>query len=408
MKILHIISQAPDFTGSGKFIQEIIRHSNNHGHDNFLVAGVQADFEMPGSLLEKENCIFVRFDGKDLVFPIAGMSDIMPYQSSVFSKLNREDIQAYKKAFTIKIQHAIEQFKPDILHTHHLWIVSSVARKIAPGIPMVTTCHGTCLRQHYLCPGLGKSMTETLQEIDQVIALSCDQKENIVNTLGIDPLKIDVVSGGYNKDFFFYRPKVFNGVVELVYAGKISTPKGVPWLLKSLRHIKEMPFRLHMAGSSSDSETQKCLGLAEDLKGKVIYHGPLSHEKLGSVMRQSHVFVLPSFFEGLPLVLMEALACGCRIMATDLPGVKEIFGTESTLMVKMIPLPELETIDSPYKKDEKQLELILAEALKQQITAVQKSVEPDEDYIRSMASEFTWEKIFSKIETIYLKAAKNF
>jgi hypothetical protein len=38
MRILHIISQAPDFTGSGKFIQQILVHSRHTGHDNFLVA----------------------------------------------------------------------------------------------------------------------------------------------------------------------------------------------------------------------------------------------------------------------------------------------------------------------------------------------------------------------------------
>ncbi|MDZ7663922.1 MAG: glycosyltransferase [Desulfotignum sp.] len=51
------------------------------------------------------------------------------------------------------------------------------------------------------------------------------------------------------------------------------------------------------------------------LKEKAIYHGPLSHDDLGDLLRHAHVFVLPSFYEGLPLVLMEALACGCRLVA---------------------------------------------------------------------------------------------
>ncbi|MBU1340264.1 MAG: glycosyltransferase family 4 protein [Proteobacteria bacterium] len=403
MKILHIISQSPDFTGSGKFIQEIIRQSAINGHDNFLVAGVQADFKMPGALIDKDHCIFVRFDGKDIDAPIPGMSDVMPYQSRIFSKLCETEMIAYQRAFEKKIKQAVDTFQPDILHTHHLWVVSALARKIAPQIPMVTTCHGTCLRQHYLCPNVGRQITKDLQKIDQIIALSCDQKQNIVNTIHADPLTINVISGGYNKDFFFYEPKTFHGVVELVYAGKLSSAKGVPWLLKSLERIKDLPFRLHMAGTSSGSQKEMCLALAGALGSKVVYHGPLSHEKLGELMRRSHIFVLPSFYEGLPLVLMEALACGCRIITTALPGVKEIFGSDHGFMVRMIELPKLETIDTPYEKDKNDLENRLSGILKQGIKEVIHTVAPDMEYVRSATFQFAWKKIFSRIETVYDK-----
>jgi glycosyltransferase involved in cell wall biosynthesis len=401
MKILHIISQTPDFTGSGKFIQEIISQGTQNGHENFLLAGVQADFELPDTLIAKDHCSFVKFDGKDLAYPIPGMSDVMPYQSSIFSSLCETDMLVYQKAFHKKIHAAIDRFTPDILHTHHLWVVSALAKSIVPEIPMVTTCHGTCLRQHYLCPDVGRKITKDLGKIEKIIALSCDQKKNIIKTIDADPSKITVISGGYNEACFYYEPKTFHGIVELVYAGKLSSAKGVPWLLKSLEQIKELPFRLHMAGSSSGKERKKCLSLAGALGSKVVYHGSLSHEDLGTLMRKSHIFVLPSFFEGLPLVLMEALACGCRIITTALPGAKEILGTDETLMVKLFELPKLETIDTPYEKDKILLENRLARILRQTIEEVMEKVEPDMDYIFSTTGSYTWEKIFKKIETVY-------
>jgi hypothetical protein len=84
MKILHIISQAPDFTGSGKFIQQIILQARVKGHKNFLVAGVQPGCDIPENLVSKDRSVFVRFGGKDLDFPIPGMSDAMPYESTMF------------------------------------------------------------------------------------------------------------------------------------------------------------------------------------------------------------------------------------------------------------------------------------------------------------------------------------
>jgi glycosyltransferase involved in cell wall biosynthesis len=404
MKILHIISQAPDFTGSGKFIQQIILQSRNKGHANFLVAGIQKNFRLPEGLIEASHCLFVQFDGKDLDFVIPGMSDVMPYESRVFSRMGQQDLAAYHQAFETKIRLAIDRFQPDIIHTHHLWIVSALARRISFGIPMVTSCHGTCLRQHILCPNISSRITDDLEKIDHVIALSQSQKQEIIKTIGTDPNRIHVVSGGYNDACFFHTPKAFDGVVELVYAGKLSFAKGVPWLLNSLARIRHLPFLLHMAGSSSAYEKNRCLELAGNLGEKAVYHGPLGHDDLGDLLRKAHVFVLPSFYEGLPLVLMEALACGCRLITTALPGVKELLADEENGMVKLLDLPPLETIDTPFEADIPYLESRLAEVLAQSIHEIQTCTEPDWDYACAKTFPYTWEKIFSKIDQVYQTA----
>jgi glycosyltransferase involved in cell wall biosynthesis len=405
MKILHIISQAPDFTGSGKFIQQILLQGRKKGHDNFLVAGIQKEFMLPQGLIDDGHCAFVQFDGRDLNFPIPGMSDVMPYESRVFSRMGQQDLAAYHQAFETKIRQAMDRFRPDILHTHHLWIVSAIARRLSPGIPMITSCHGTCLRQHVLCPEISAKITADLTRIDHVIALSRSQKQEIVRTIGTDPQSIHVVSGGYNDACFFHAPKAFDGVVELVYAGKLSHAKGVPWLLKSLAKIRHLPFRLHLAGNSSGREKARCLELADILKEKVIYHGPLSHDALGDLLRNAHVFVLPSFFEGLPLVLMEALACGCRLVSTALPGVRELLADDDTPMVTLLDLPPLETIDTPFEADMPDLEGRLAAVLEKTILQVLSGPEPDWDYACTKSFPYTWEKIFSKIDRVYRQAA---
>lgn len=402
MRILHVISQAPDFTGSGKFIREIIRQSRQSGHDNFLLAAVQGDFHFPAALVEKSRCLFVRCGGGDLDFPIPGMSDIMPYNSSVFSTLTPCQLAAYRAAFQEKIEAAVERFRPDILHTHHLWMVSAVCRKIVPlEIPMVTTCHGTCLRQHRLCPEISRSIRGEIRDIDRVIALSRAQKNIIRDVLGFESDKIIVISGGYNNTCFFSEKKEFSGRVEILYAGKISDAKGVPWLIKSLGRIRHLPFRLHLAGNAGHGQKEHCLALARNLGEKAVYHGALSHEKLGELMRRAHIFVLPSFYEGLPLVLTEALACGCRIITTALPGVREIFKTPHPDMIRMVELPPLETIDTPFQKDEEMLAQKLSGVLTNAIFSVMEEPRPDMAYVQSTVAGFTWEKIFLKMESVY-------
>lgn len=393
-----MLSQAPDFTGSGKFIQQLILQSRAMGHENFLFAGVQADFNVPADLIEKERTCFVRFDGVDLPYPIPGMSDVMPYPSTVFSSMSKAELGQYKKVFKHHIKSALERFQPDLIHTHHLWLMSSMVRELAPEIPMVTTCHGTCLRQHHLCPRISEQIKEQLTGIDAVIALSSEQKNKIMEVLGINASKIKIISGGFDESCFYFKPKKDDDLFELSYAGKLSQAKGLPWLLKSLKKIDHLPFRLHIAGSASGQEKERCLNLADTLKDKCVYHGMLSHSELGDLLRRSHAFILPSFFEGLPLVLMEALACGCQIVATALPGVKELFADTDTRFIHLVDLPELETIDQPFKADEPMLENRLAKILEKVISARRTAGQAG---ISRLTGPYTWEKVFSRVNQVY-------
>ncbi len=407
MKILHIISQIPNFTGSGKYLQAIIKYASLKGHISFLVAGIQGGFRLDPSLIHQKNCRFIRFDGKDLDFPIPGMSDVMPYQSSVFSQLSGQQLDTYEKTFRDVILRAVLTFQPDIIHSHHLWIASATARSCVPDLPMVTTCHSTCLRQFSLCAHLGQTMSPSFRKIDRVMALSAFQKEEIANIHGIVPEQIEVVGGGYDETLFFHTRKFSAGPVELLYAGKLSRSKGVPWLLQALRQLEDVPWVLHLAGDGSGAEKQLCLDLAERFGSRVIIHGSLEHVQLAALMRKAHIFILPSFSEGLPLVLMEALASGCRLITTSLPGIREILGGVTSSMIKMIDIPELETIDAPYEKDLHSLEDLLATVLRDSIQEAAEKREPDMEVVRKMTAGYTWSQVFDKVEGVYRRALQQ-
>jgi glycosyltransferase involved in cell wall biosynthesis len=403
MRILHILSQTPDFTGSGKTVQAIIRQSCAKGHQNFLVAGIQDDFKLNPSLLPPEHTEFVRFNHGHLDFRLPGMSDVMPYPSTVFSSMNNDQICRYETAFRQVLQKAREKFRPDLIHTHHLWIVSKTARQIFQDLPMVTSCHGTCLRQYFLCPGLGLDVKNTMAKIDAVLCLSRHQKQQIQDIHKIAPEKLHVVGAGFEKKTFYCEPKPEKGPVQIVYAGKLSRAKGVPWLLAALKKVTAPDYCLHLAGAGSGEEKQECLALAADLDSWVKVHGPLSHESLARLVRKAHLFVLPSFFEGLPLVLMEALSSGCRILTTALPGTREIFEETRSGMVDLLELPALETVDTPFQKDIPALEQTLAHALEINITKADQNRQPDLSQVNRLTATYTWEGVFSKMEGIYKK-----
>ena len=103
--------------------------------------------------------------------------------------------------------------------------------------------------------------------------------------------------------------------------------------------------------------------------------GPVAHADdrraqtaLSDAYRASDVFVLPSFYEGLPLVVVEALACGCKVVVTDLPGIRPwLKANLPGAPVWYVEPPAMQNVDEPEPDAlpafERRLAAALAEAL---------------------------------------------
>lgn len=402
LKILHLLSQRPDSTGSGIYVQAMIREAAACGHDNFLVAGVQSGHRDDIDGIDHDKSMFLRFHNADVSYHIPGMSDVMPYKSSRFCDLSAEDLREYESAFSKVLEIAVRRFKPDIIHSHHLWIVSSLARQLFPNIPMVTTCHGSDLRQFQNCPHLQDRVIKGCREIDIVMALSEPQKSEITRLYGLAPEQVTIAGAGFNDSLFYIETKPDPNPVQLIYAGKLSNAKGVPWLLRALQSIRAPAWQLHLLGSGSGEEKEYCLALARKLGDKVHVHGALPQKQLAEIMRRAHIFILPSFYEGLPLVVLEGLAGGCRIVATDLPGTREILGNTDADFVTLVKTPRLRFIDQPYREDEYAFEQNLKKALQQQIDAAAGGAQIDLSPIQDKIDDYTWTGIFRKVQDAYL------
>lgn len=404
MRILHLLSQRPECTGSGIYLQNIIRRAAAAGHRNFLVAGIPLDTPPLLTSIDEEHCSFVTFSGGDLPFPVPGMSDVMPYASSRFRDLDPGEIEAYRAAFARRIGQAAATFRPEIVHTHHLWLMSSLARQLLPDLPMVVTCHSTDLRQFHNCPHLRPLVAAPCRAIDRVMALSPHQAEEITALYHIPGERIRVVGGGFDDALFGRGEKRPAPPVHILYAGKLSRAKGVIWLLRAMQRVARLPVHLHLAGSGSGKEEAECKELAAQLAGKVTLHGRVPQERLAELMRESHLFILPSFFEGLPLALLEALASGCRVVATDLPGCREILGAGDPDLVELLPLPPLKGVDIPHAEDEPRLEAMLARCLERQVGRIMASPNPDPAAAARLTLPYSWRSVFARVAGVYQEA----
>jgi glycosyltransferase involved in cell wall biosynthesis len=401
IRVLHLLGQRPGMTGSGIYFQAVIRESSKHGITCYRIAGVPASSLDPSEIVPSTDGSNVFFESGNLNFPVVGMSNVMPYCSSMFSQLKGRRLTAYKAEFTRVLEEALNRFHPDLLHTNHLFLLSAMVRKRFPDLPMVTTCHGTELRQYELCPHLRSFVLENCRRIDKIIALSENQKAHICRLYEIPTDKVAVIGGGYDDTLFTRGPRRPCGTVQLLYAGKWNRSKGVPWLLRSLMKITDRDWHLHMAGGGIGPEYEECVELARQLGTRVTLHGYISHFRLAELMKLAHVQVLPSFFEGLPLVLFEGLSSGCRLITTDLPGFREVFGKAERTTVHLIPLPHLEAIDRPFQKDEARLIDTLSESLLEMMAAVKDSPDFNDPKAEEIAANHTWARVFERTLSVY-------
>jgi glycosyltransferase involved in cell wall biosynthesis len=401
LKILHVLSQRPDSTGSGIFLQAMLREASKIGHTNFMVAAIQSSDVPQLAGIDADHCRYVVFGGKDLPYPIAGMSDVMPYANTRFRDLSQDDLADYEAAFRHHLETVVAGFQPDIVHSHHLWILTSLIRRLWPQIPLVATCHGTDLRQFQNCPHLRQRVLAGCRDLDGAMALSSQQKKEIEQLYGLPRQRVHVVGAGYDEDRFFQAVKPKPAPVRIVYAGKLCRAKGVPWMLRALSTIASPEWHLDLVGGGSGEEHAQCIRMAQEMGARVHVHGAVNQRRLAEIMAHSHVFILSSLFEGLPLVVLEALASGCRVVATDLPGVRAVLAGVQADYIERVKMPRLVGLDQPVAADEQRFELDMAHAVQRQLQRAIDQPDIDLTALAEMMAAATWSGIFERVQRIY-------
>jgi len=417
LSVLQLLCQQPGKTGSGVFVQAIVSQAFQKGYRQRVVIGVPANTPyLPIPPLRADSIFPVYFDSVELPFPVAGMSDVMPYVNTRFSAFSPEMLGQYLKAFAHAIQRAVSDFRPDVIHAHHLWLITALTRRMFPEIPLVASCHGTEFRQLERAPHLIPHVVPDCSRLDCAMALHPHQVDETRDIYGIPPERIEMIGGGYREDIFRRGDEgacMTDCTLQVAYVGKISRPKGVPWLIEALSHI-DIPegYRVvvKLVGSCGDTDSQNIPRNANRPDCRLEFLGALPQEDLAKVLRSSQIFVLPSFFEGLPLVVLEALACGCRIVMTDLPGLDSWLSPslEENGFVARVKLPRLIRVDEPEPADLPEYVKNLSDAISLQL---RRSIDRPPDWracVMPCIAPMGWEAIFRKIEAVYSRVRQEY
>lgn len=348
MRILHVIAQYPDFSGSGVYCRNVIAALDRAGLDEQALLYARNPEQAEKSFGEGNIKTYpLLFDTPELPFPLCGMSDIMPYRSSVYSKMRPEMLASWQEAFRGTLARAVLEFRPDLILCHHLFLLARLC--LETGLPVFGICHGTDLRQAEQHPDFYRRHVGSLSSLEKVFALSHDRLEEIQQLAQVSGDKILVTGGAYDSEIFYppERDGAQDSALRLLYAGKICDAKGCFEMLEAFLSLpKSENLTLDMAGLVEKDEQKRLDALLEgEDRVRLLRHE--SQKALARHMRQCDIFLFPSYYEGLGLIAVEALASGLHLLTTELPGLSEFLGEElwGSPRVKVVPMPELYNSD---------------------------------------------------------------
>lgn len=395
MKILNISAQKPNATGSGIYLTSLVNSFWKKGIENEVICGTDQEdrIEMEHQIPFHPVC----FNTEELPFPVVGMSDLMPYKSTRYKDMTKEMQQEFETAFIKKIDRVVKNFQPDFILCHHLYFLTALVREYFPEIKVGAVCHNTDLRQYQKIELQNERIMKNIQGLDIIFALHEQQKEKIETIFSVDPNKIFTIGAGYNNEIFYKKNyKKREDTVQIIYAGKISKEKGISCFLRALNNINvDKRIRICLAGGYSDEiEYQEIKNLARNVKYEVEFLGKLTQQQLAEQFNRSDLFILPSFSEGLPLVLVEALACGLKVIATDLPGIRQWMDQNVTGHQIIFVQPPLLDLSGEVEKDEKNK---FIERLSKEI---ERGIKECKKTCLSDPSTVSWDGVADRIEKI--------
>jgi len=250
------------------------------------------------------------------------------------NKREGKDFGVYFNLFKI-----LRRLKPDIVHTRNLGTMEG--QVIAAVAGARARVHGEHGRDIFDLHGRNRKYNLLRKAIrpfvDHFIAVSRDLESWLVNTVGATPHRINQIYNGVDSLRFHPRsgknfkggPKGFftENAFVIGSVGRMASVKNYPGLIQAFLALLEEPaarerFRLLIVGEGSSR--QECIEMLREAGAEALAWFPGERADIPELMSSMDLFVLPSLGEGISNTILEAMATGLPVVATNVGGNVEL------------------------------------------------------------------------------------
>jgi len=238
----------------------------------------------------------------------------------------------------------VADFKPDVVLAY--WVYPDgfaalrAARKL--GVPCVVGALGSDI---HVRSGVNDRMTrQTIAEVDGLLTVSEAMRRTAISEFGARPDRVHTIVNGFNTGVFFprdqvsIRTKLGISLDEkmIIYVGRFVEAKGLRELIQAFQQLAQKDDKLSLALIGDGVMKSKLHDLidAAGLRGRVRIPGGQSPDQVAEWICASNVLTLPSWSEGYPNVVVEGLACGRPVVATDVGGTREILNERNGILIE--------------------------------------------------------------------------
>ncbi len=287
-----------------------------------------------------------------------------------------------------RLTRALREFQPDLLQTFlfHANLIGRLAARRAK-IPCVSGLR-VAERDSFFRSWLEK---RTNRLVSRYVCVSSGVAQWACDHLALDASRLEIIPNGVDLDRFANAPAcdlsswgIPKGSQTLAFIGRLEEQKDPLTFLKLCHALMQRRGHLHaiIVGDGPLREQAESYAAACGISERVHFTGRLAD--ISGILRAATVFVLTSRWEGMPNVVLEAIAAKCPVVATHVEGISELIPDPSSSQVAPVgDLPALfaaveQTLDHPQESDQ------IATSLQQHVR-----------------NRFTWDHTVDLYESLY-------
>jgi glycosyltransferase involved in cell wall biosynthesis len=294
-----------------------------------------------------------------------------PVMRGLFTRIMRQPKR------TIIHLHAAQAITPEIT-----WLAARLRK-----LPLVTHFHldiepSSAVGEVIFGPYKRLFLRFVLRHSDRLIFLTEEQRTAMVQKYDLKPERTHVMPNGVADDYFLPARQSFHKPLRLLFVGRLAVQKRPERIVAAMADLPQA--HLDVVGEG-EARTSLARLAAQSPLGNVTFHGPKFGADLRALYHNADVMVLPSDREGMPLVLLEAMAAGLPVVGSDVPGIRELVRGTGIL----VPNPSAAAFAAalaPLARDHAELRRLSAAS-------------------RSTAEAYSWSRLARGLTTLYHKLA---